>query len=203
MNLISFSMKEQDLKRLVEKYYNGESTEAEEEMLRNFFRYGDVPRGYEAEKTIFGFFDDSRDIPEPSVGFEDRILAGINESDHLSGRLSVKRYLLPSLSAAAGILLLAGTYFVLTRRTAETDTFKDPAIAYAETVKILREVSLKMNKGAQALEPVGRLNEVTRTSLGIINKSKVMVGRNLKSLQYLKNSSDVSGVPDENDKNRK
>ena len=50
-------MKEEELKRLIGKYYNGESTEEEESTLRNYFRKNNIPPGYEAEKSIFGYFD--------------------------------------------------------------------------------------------------------------------------------------------------
>ncbi len=106
-------MKEEDLKRLVEKYYNGKSTEEEENTLRDFFRKNIVPEGYEAEKEIFGYYAESEDIPEPSIDFEARILAGIDASE--SGRIVKKfrSYLLPILSAAAGLLVTGRILFFL------------------------------------------------------------------------------------------
>jgi len=71
-------MKEEDLKRLIDRYYSGESTEEEEIALRDYFRKENIPEGYEAEKVIFGFYSEYEDIPEPSIGFEARILAGID-----------------------------------------------------------------------------------------------------------------------------
>jgi len=181
-------MKEEELKRLTERYYNGESTEEEERSLRDFFRRNDVPKGYEAEKDIFGFYDESEAIPEPSIDFEARILAGIDASEKQYGSQNVKRYLIPLLSAAAGILLLAGSYFFFINRPEKSDTFSDPAIAYAETIKILRDVSSRMNRGAQVLEPVGKINEVTKKSFETINRSTRIVEKNLKSLNYLQKS---------------
>jgi len=188
-------MKEEDLKRLIDRYYSGESTEEEEIALRDYFRKENIPEGYEAEKVIFGFYSEYEDIPEPSIGFEARILAGIDASDRQSASLKLKKYLLPLISTAAGLLLLAGSYFFFVSRDEPRDTFKDPAMAYAETLKILREVSLQLNRGAQVLEPIGKMNEVTKKSFETINKSTRMVQKNLKSLDYLKNSYNVKQYP--------
>jgi hypothetical protein len=184
-------MKEEDLKRLIDRYYSGESTEEEEIVLKGYFREDNIPEGYEAEKVIFGFYSESEDIPEPSVDFEARILAGIDASE----RHGIKKYLIPLISAAAGLLLLAGSYFYFTSRTDPTDTFKDPQVAYAETIKILRDVSSQLNRGTQILEPVGKMNEVTKKSFETINKSTRIVGKNLKSLNYLQKSDKINQNP--------
>jgi hypothetical protein len=184
-------MKEEDLKRLIDRYYSGESTEEEEIVLKDYFRKDNIPEGYEAEKVIFGFYSESEDIPEPSVDFEARILAGIDASE----RHGIKKYLIPLISAAAGLLLLAGSYFYFTSRTEPIDTFKDPQMAYAETIKILRDVSSQLNRGTQVLEPVGKMNEVTEKSFETINKSTRIVGKNLKSLNYLQKSDKINQNP--------
>ena len=188
-------MKEEDLKRLIDRYYSGESTEEEEIVLKDYFRKNNAPDGYEAEKVIFGFYSESAGIPKPSIDFESRILAGIDASERQTTSLKLKKYLFPMISAAAGVLLLAGSYFYFTSRAEPTDTFKDPEMAYAETIKILRDVSSQLNRGAQILEPVGKMNEITKKSFETINKSTRMVQKNLKSLDFLKNSYKVKQYP--------
>jgi len=188
-------MKEEDLKRLIDRYYSGESTEDEEIVLKDYFRKNNAPDGYEAEKVIFGFYSESAGIPKPSIDFESRILAGIDASERQTTSLKLKKYLFPMISAAAGVLLLAGSYFYFTSRAEPTDTFKDPEMAYAETIKILRDVSSQLNRGAQILEPVGKMNEITKKSFETINKSTRMVQKNLKSLDFLKNSYKVKQYP--------
>lgn len=186
-------MKEEDLKRLIEKYYNGESTEEEELILKEFFRKGNVPRGYEAEKEIFGHYDVS-DIPEPSHDFETQILAAIDASGKQKERTRRNRILLPALSAAAGILILTGSYFLFIRKSSAQDSFKDPQIAYTETVRILFKVSGEMNRGSRTLEPVGRINKVSASGFKSMNKAIKIVGRNLGYLQkaaVLTNDSEI------------
>jgi hypothetical protein len=195
-------MNEEELKRLIEKYYNGESTEEEESALRDYFRKGNIPDGYEAEKLIFSYYTESAELPEPSLDFEARILAGIDASDIKSGSHKIKRYLLHILSAAAGLLILAGFYFFFVNKTVQSDTFSDPEIAYAETIKILRDVSSQLNHGAQVLEPVGKINEITRKSFESLNKSTQIVEKNLRSLDNLQRAIEISHVPVEKNINK-
>jgi hypothetical protein len=188
-------MNEEELKRLIEKYYNGESTEEEESILKDYFRKNNIPEGYEAEKLIFSYYAESAELPEPSIDFEARILAGIDASEIKRGSQKIKKYLLPLLSAAAGLFILAGSYFFFTNRAESGDTFTDPEIAYAETIKILRDVSTQLNHGVLVLEPVGKMNEITRKSFESINKSTKIVEKNLKNLNYLQRAIEISHVP--------
>jgi hypothetical protein len=173
-------MNEEELKKLIQKYYNGESSEEEENALRVYFRKNDIPRGYETEKAIFGYYDDSESIPEPSNNFEAQILAAIDVSGK---KVNNRKLIFSLLSAAAGILLLFGAYFFFTGRTETIDTYTDPKIAYLETMKILHEVSSQLNEGAMALQPVGKLNEIKKNSFKPMNESSRTVEKNLKSLQ--------------------
>lgn len=195
-------MKEEELNRLIEKYYNGESTEEEESALRNYFRGNDIPEGYEAEKEIFSYYADSGEIPEPSHDFEAQILAAIDASERKRGTQKLKRYLLPLLSAAAGLMILAGSYFFFIYKAGDHDTFADPEIAYTETIKILRDVSFKLNKGVQVLEPVGMINEVTKKSFETINKPTIIFEKNLKNLDWLQKAIDITNVPVEKNINK-
>ena len=188
-------MNEEELKRLIEKYYNGESTEEEERALRDFFRKGNIPEGYESEKLIFSYYTESAELSEPSIDFEARILAGIDASEIKKGSQKIRKYLLPLLSAAAGLLILIGTYFFFINRTKPGDTFSDPQIAYAETIKILKDVSSQLNHGTQTLEPVGKLNEITQKGFETINKSTRIVEKNLKNLDYLQKAIEITHTP--------
>jgi hypothetical protein len=202
MNIINIKMNTKELNRLLEKYYKGESTEAEEEKLRRFFSGENIPEGYDTEKAIFCYYDEANAIPEPSYDFEARILDGIDRYEEGRRKFSIRRHLIPSLSAAAGILLLAGSYFFFIHRSEPRDTFTDPQIAYAETMKILMNVSSQLNRGAMALEPVGKMNEMTTKSLESIHKSTKIVERNLKSLDYLERAIEIINVPAEKSLNK-
>lgn len=177
-------MKKEELNRLLEKYYSGESTVEEEGALRSFFTETDMPEDYDAEKVIFGYYSDSMDIPEPSDDFEGRILDGISRSEKPLRSANSKNVTLFILSTAAGLLIMIGSYFFFADKGELQDTFTDPEIAYAETIKILMDVSSQLNKGNNVLEPVSKINEVKTKN----------IGKNLKNLGYIRTVIDLTNV---------
>lgn len=194
-------MNEEELKRLLEKYYKGESTYEEELRLRNFFSGENIPEGYDTERIIFSHYITFADIPAPSHDFESRILAGIATSENAQISVKIRRYILPILSAAAGLLILAGSYFFFIHKSESEDTFKDPRIAYAETIKILMGVSSRLNHTARALEPVSKMNEMTEKSFSALSRSALIVGKSLRSLDQLENVSDTRNDSSSKNKN--
>lgn len=187
-------MNEKELKMLIEKYYNGTSTEDDEKALRAWFSENGALPGNEAEMEIFSYFMEAGEVPEPSAGFEAGIIRAVDKSDKKGRHTGSGKILLALFSAAAGLLILAGSYFFFIHRAEPKDTFTDPRIAYAETMKILMDISAQINHGTRPLEPVGRINEVQVKSLESINKSAVLIEKNLKSLGYLRNSVDTNNA---------
>jgi len=97
---------------------------------------------------------------------------------------------------------MVGLYFFVASKTEPEDTFTDPKVAYAETIKILVSVSSKLNEGTQALEPVGKINDIQVKSLETINKSTVMVEKKLKNLGQFQKAVDIVNVPLEKKSNK-
>lgn len=188
-------MNEEELGRLIEKYYNGDSTEEEERILKDYFSQENIPEGYETEKAIFGYFRSKGSLPEPSEGFEARVLAAIDYSVSRKVPFWRRKYIIPYLSAAAGLLLMFGSYFFFVNKSEVNDTFTDPEIAYAETLKILVNISYQLNHGASALKPVGKIEEMKTRSFAAINKSSRIVEKKMKDLEYLQNAINKSDVP--------
>jgi len=181
-------MNEEELNRLIEKYYKGETNEGEERSLRDFFALNS-PEGYEAEKEIFTYFPSAGSVPDSSPGLEARIMARIDSLE--AKRRILRRYLMPALNVAAGLLILAGSYFFFTTKGKSEDTFSDPAIAYAETMKILYSVSEQMNRGERAMRPVGKMNEMTSKGLKAISESSGKIEKNLDLFsRQLKNAGE-------------
>jgi len=178
-------MNPEELNRLLDKYYSGRSSEEEEKLLCDYFGGDTIHEGYEAEHEIFAYYRSARNVPEPSVDFEARIMAGLDGAEIIEEKFLIRRYLYPLVGAAASILILFGSYFFLSRDLQPKDTFTDPKIAYLETRKILFEVSSKMNKAEMALEPVGKIRIMTTKGFSAINKSTGIVSKNLKSLERL------------------
>jgi hypothetical protein len=188
-------MNAEELNSLVEKYYNGDTSREEEIFLRDFFTGDSVPDGYEAESEIFSFYKLNDEIPVPSEDFESKILARINDAERKKDKFNIRVYLIPILGAAASILIMAGSWIFFAKKVELRDTFSDPKIAYAETRKILLDVSAKMNHATLALEPVGKMNKMKAKSFDAINKSTVIIEKNLKSLGKLPSTGSLRQAP--------
>jgi hypothetical protein len=180
-------MSEEELKRLIGKYYDGISTDEDETALRAYFSGNNMYPGYEAEKEIFSMYMDSSMVPEPSAGFEANIMKAIDKQSDQVQYSKMRKLLLPLMSAAAGLLILAGSWFFFINRSVQEDTFTDPKLAYAETLKVLMDVSSQLNHGTKSLQPVGKIYEIKVKGLKSISNSTDLVEKNLRSLGYLRN----------------
>ena len=183
----------QEIERLLEKYFEGESTLSEEEQLRKFFASGNVPERWNDLARYFTYFDQEKDLSMMDPSFDESIMEKVKESK-LGAIMDIHRPWIYWISGIAATILILLAIFVkfdpISKRV--EDTYKDPQLAYNEAKKILLFVSAKFNQGTknlgsiQALEtgltelkPVGaynkvanevkRLNEVERVEKMIIN----------------------------------
>ena len=194
-------MKEERLKELLDRYYRGESSEAEEAELREYFSGEIIPEDFDAEREIFRYYSASEIIPVPSEGFTERIIREVDELNEGRKRVFSRKRILAILSVAATVLILIGSYFIFFSREDIEDTFTDPRIAYTETIKILNEVSIKFNKGTMALQPLGKIQFASETGIETVDRSAELISRNLKKIKLLEQVSATGGNLDE--KNQK
>jgi hypothetical protein len=191
-------MNTEELNRLLEKYYDGASTEDEENILRSFFNGDGIPEGYEAEKAIFGYFTEGSVSIEGPSDLEARIFNRIEKAEKIGQRSLLARSIVPYFGIAAGILIIIGLWFFFNNKRYQDDTFSDPKLAYAETMKILTGISVKMTRTEEALAPVARMNEATSRGLRKISETTAIVENNLKSLEYLQKAIDITKTAKEN-----
>jgi len=181
-------MKEERLKDLLDKYYRGETSEAEESELKEYFSGSHILKGYEAERDIFSNYQLLDAVPEPSSGFSERILKAVDGLERLEERKLARKRYISILSSAAAILLLIGSYLVFFNQKPAEDTFTDPQLAYAETMRILNEVSAKLNRGTEALKPISRVQQIA-TGLNAVGESADMISGNLRRIKLLEEIS--------------
>lgn len=173
-------MKEDKLKELLEKYYDGNTSPEEEMELKEYFAGDDIFQGYEAEKVIFRHYSASDKMPLPSGNFEMRIIQAIDELKKKRTKNIFRKRYIAVLSSAAIILIMIATYFILINEKKPSDTFSDPAIAYAETMKILNDVSIKLNKGTRALKPIIDISNNARKEIKSFDRSVSTIAEGLR-----------------------
>jgi hypothetical protein len=188
-------MKKEEFDILLERYYAGETTPDEERRLKNLFLSGDVPEGYESETDIFRFIDEESLVPPCSQDLSERIISAL--PDQTGGlRITVRRRIYQFSGAAAAILVIIASWLFLTRSTEPADTFDDPKVAYAEAMKVLYEVSSKLNEGVGSLQPVSKMNSASVRTIGVFDETARKAARDLKSLEYINQTIEMTNIPD-------
>jgi len=188
-------MKTEEIRELLEKYYKGESSEEEELALRRFFEAENIPEEFACEKTIFRYFSEAASVPAPSEGFEEKIISVVAKDERIRLIPVFRSRVITYSSIAAGLLLLFGSYFFFIYKSEPKDTFSNPEIAYAETVRILFEVSSQFNQGTKQLDQVRKFDDVTAKSLSTINNSTMLIENNLKNLDYFQRAINMITSP--------
>jgi hypothetical protein len=147
-----------EIERLLEKYFEGETTLSEESRLRDFFASRNVPERWKNLEAYFSFVIQQKDQQIEDPGFDDRVMSSV-KGNRLAPLVDLR---LPWIywiaGVAAGVLILIAVFVRFDPFTRSIgDTYKDPQTAYIEARKILLYVSAKFNKGTSSLEPVTAL----------------------------------------------
>lgn len=156
-------MKDPDLiHKLLEAYYQGETSIQEEEQIREYFLSEDIPDELAAEAELFKFYNLER-LANSNPGLEEKILREIDTGNPKT--LNVfSRWKYYWISGAAAVILIMLAIFIdmqLLQKDpymVRQDTFDDPYIAYAEASRVLHFVSEKMNTGTEPLKNLEKLN---------------------------------------------
>ena len=138
------------IEALLERYYDAQTSEAEEKQLKDFFFHEEVPPHLQAEKEIFLQLQAS-EVPE---GLEERLSQSIDRwgKKHRTLRLQWIG------SIAASLLLLFGAGWYL-QEPPRKDTCATPEEAYVEAQKALVLFSTALNKGMKQMDVLHETTE--------------------------------------------
>ena len=135
---------------LIEKYFQGETSIAEENDLKKYFSSSDVAQHLEQYTPIFGYFSQAK-----SQLFTQEIPL-------LSKSRSKRNVAWFSIAASVVVLLSIGTftYFKYANANANQDlgTYKSPELALQETQKALAMLSNQVNVGAESVQYIEEYN---------------------------------------------
>jgi hypothetical protein len=143
-----------EIEKLLEKYYEGQTTLEEELRLREFFLKDIVPPHLAEHADLFRALESSREEELSDPDFEKRFLSAIRETPVI-GLQSVNRRLMYITSLAAGFLILIGLFFTFQRDIFNRSADKsDPKmkVAFAETQKALLLLSGNFNTGLNQIK---------------------------------------------------
>ena len=153
-------IKTEDIKHLLDRYYDGTTTEEEENTLRTYFNGSDIDASLREESAIFTALQSS-ECPVPT-GMEERLSRQISQWNSLdvATRRTVRHINLRwVVGIAASLLLLLATGAIVYQHEnnspqTEQDTYTNAKDAYAETSRALMKFSKSLNKGIEATENV-------------------------------------------------
>lgn len=144
------------IEQLIDKYFEGQTSIAEEKELKAYFSSSDVAQHLEQYRDVFGYFTQAKEQQfTKSVPLQPR-----------------KQFNVVWLSIAASIVIVFGVvtfrlYETEVQPTGELGTYDNPELAMAETQKALDLVSEKLNVG---IESVSYINEYESTKNKIFKK---------------------------------
>ena len=154
-----------NIRKLLDKYWEGESSRLEETQLREFFAGSDVPEDLKTYQPLFQFFQIEQD-KNLNGDFDQRLIEQLKSSEKPKAKVRKLPYYLMRVAAAA--LLLFSIYFV--NQQWNQDNY-DPVVVeemtpeevYEQTKAALLLVSAKLNKGTSvANDGMAKMNKATR-----------------------------------------
>jgi hypothetical protein len=166
-----------DIRKMLDKFYRGETSLEEEQRLRETLASVSVPEELRPDQELFRSMEKAADIDEVPEDLNLKIINAIDQAERKANR--TRRITLYSLSGlAAGLLLMITVYLFYVRTDNQpliasnqmTDTYQDPMDAYNEAKKALVYVSNKLNTGTSELEQVKKVTKVSTDPLKSLSK---------------------------------
>jgi hypothetical protein len=137
------------IENLLEKYFDAETSIAEENILKDYFSSTAVAPQLEQYRPVFGYFAGE----------------GTQQFDKAVPLKTKKRYA-AWLSVAASVVLLAGMFAYLNNNepaNGTLGTYNDPEVAFKETQKALNMLSKNVNVGVTSVEYIGEYEKTKQT----------------------------------------
>jgi hypothetical protein len=173
------------VKLLLTKYFDGETTLEEEKMLQGYFSdETEIPDELITYRQQFMLLGSSARTEHDTGQLDLRISEMIDNLDAAAPKQGRSKSLYQYFAAASIILMLgfSGILIYQARSSAVTDTYADPKIAYQEAQRALMYVSHKMNKGIDPLSNVSKINTGTEQLKALEKMDESMGMLNLVSI---------------------
>lgn len=164
-------MKHQEIIKLLDKYFDGESSLQEETQLREYFNGQEVHESLRPYQPLFGFFQHEREQKLDEL-FEARLLQQLQQTEQ--PRLRIRRLSMWVARAAAVLLLTLGGWWIYNtiqqpepEAVAQTIDWskyepETPEEAYRVLKTSLRKASTELNQGAStAAQEMGKVRKMT------------------------------------------
>ncbi|MBL7848241.1 MAG: hypothetical protein JNL40_12290 [Cyclobacteriaceae bacterium] len=167
-----------EVERLLEKYWQAETSLEEEQQLREFFATGQVPAALKGAADLFAFFqaEQGKTIGQNFEGAVTKQLKVRREGKLISmiGLQNVGRI-------AAGIVVVVAATFLIRQEIRKSypkelqDTYTDPQMAFEETKRALQMISNSFGKAKKEASKMQMLNEAEKKIQSKSDSDKISI----------------------------
>jgi hypothetical protein len=149
-----------EIKELLNKYLEGETSLEEEALLREQFNKSGFPVDDPELKEMFHYFAKARQETTPQFNITDELNTLIENAGEKETRHRFRPLYAWIGSAAAVLIISLGIFHSLNKpEPTIKDTFKDPKLAYLETKRALMLISNTMNRNTANLKYLAKVDE--------------------------------------------
>lgn len=154
-----------EVERLLEKYWQTETSLEEEQQLHAYFAKGSVPPSLKAAADLFAFFEaeKSKSLAQP---FESTVTKQLKKRH--GGKLITMIGWGNMARIAAGIFVVVAATFLIREEIRKrypvevADTYTDPQLAFEETKRALQMISNTFGKAKKEASKMQMLNEAEK-----------------------------------------
>ena|SRR5690606_14629213 len=139
-------MELQNIKNLIERYFDGTTSIREEQKLKTYFSSNKIAPELEKYKDMFAYF-------------------AIEKQTESTRTITLRQKTKLNYWIAASVIMVIGVGVIFFQQPKEENlgTFDDPEIALRETQKALRLVSENINKGKEKMEYLQEFEKTKKT----------------------------------------
>jgi hypothetical protein len=150
----------QEIDKLLEKYFDCDTSLAEERKLRQFFASGNLPPKYLELAEYFSYLGEEKDVLLKDPSFDARIQEHVDES-RLARLFDLRRpWIYWTTGVAASLLILLAIFVRFDPLGGKiNNAYEDPEVAYQQAKKVLLYVSAQMNKGTKDLQKIDKFDQ--------------------------------------------
>jgi hypothetical protein len=151
-----------EIKKLLEKYYDGDSSTEEDNLLMQFFRNNTVPDDLKTDQELFLHAYNQKITVPTSMGLEDKLIGIIDREAKKENKRAKTFFLYKISSIAAGIAIVVIIYLAIQTKSSNNalaDSYNDPKLAYEQMKRTLLYISQNLNHGTEKLQHVSKINQ--------------------------------------------
>ncbi len=167
-------MKKENIQKLLQKYFEGETTLLEEKQLRHYFLYEDIAPELAQYRILFTVFEEDKNI-----------IADLEEEsllpDNKARKLAWKSW--TSWSAAAVILLVLGVSWFYNQSSIQNNTLSPQEIQIAQ--KYLSLGLESMDKGIEASSKFSEKAAIIGAKTQEIGKMEQVYQKNIEKINHV------------------